>query len=114
SPYQKLALVPIPADQDTIETYKISVNNSGGFQSMLDFRPEAVSAHPERYPAETRGISQYDLPAVLHPHPDRLLILGCGSGTGTAAALRNGVGHVTAVDIDPVILDYGRLFHPEH
>jgi hypothetical protein len=105
SPYQKLALVPIPAYQDTIEVYKISVNNSGGYQSMLDFRPEAIAAHPERYPAEVRGISQYDLPAVLHRHPDRLLILGCGSGNGTAAALRNGVGHVTAVDIDPVILD---------
>lgn len=113
SPYQKLALVPIPPDRDTIEVYGISVNTSGGYQSMLDFRPEAIAAHPDRYPASIRGISQYDLPAILHPAPRKLLILGAGSGNGTAAALRNGVPDVTAVDIDPVILDYGRRFHPE-
>jgi len=113
SPYQKLALQQIPPDRDTIEAFNISVNNSGGFQSMLDFRPETIAAHPDRYPEELRGISQYDLPAVLHPAPRRLLILGAGSGNGTAAALRNGVEHVTAVDIDPVIIDYGKRFHPE-
>jgi SAM-dependent methyltransferase len=113
SPYQKLALYPHSPDQDTIEVYTISVNNSGGYQSMVDFRPEAIAAHPERYPAALRGVSQYDLPAVLHPAPKKLLILGAGSGNGTAAALRNGVPDVTAVDIDPVILDLGRRFHPE-
>src|SRR5262249_39551942 len=113
SPYQKLALFPIPAERDTIEVYGISVNHSGGYQSMIDYRPEAIAAHPERYPRETRGLSQYDLPAVLHPNPRKLLILGAGSGNGTAAALRNGVPDVTAVDIDPVILDFGRRYHPE-
>jgi spermidine synthase len=113
SPYQKLALVPIPADQETIEVNKISVNHSGGYQSMIDYRPESIAAHPERYPPESRGLSQYDLPAVLHPNPKKLLILGAGSGNGTAAALRHGVPDVTAVDIDPVILDFGRRFHPE-
>lgn len=113
SPYQKLALSQIPADRNTIEVYKISVNNSGGYQAMIDFRPEAIAAHPERYPLETRGVSQYDLPAVLHPHPKKMLILGAGSGNGTAAALRNGVTDVTSVDIDPVILDFGKRFHPE-
>ncbi|WP_439631927.1 spermidine synthase [Gemmata sp.] len=113
SPYQKLALKAVPAGRNPIEAYDISVNSSGGFQTMLDYRPEAVAAHPERYPAATRGGTQYDLPAVLHPAPRKVLILGAGSGNGTAAALRNGVGHVTAVDIDPVIIDYGRRFHPE-
>ena len=113
SPYQKLALIPISPDENTIETYKISVNNSGGYQSMIDFRPESIAAHPERYPPEIRGVSPYDLPAILHPNPKKLLILGAGSGNGTAAALRNGVPDVTAVDIDPVILEYGRRFHPE-
>jgi hypothetical protein len=111
SPYQKLALVPMPAD--SIEKYRISVNNSGGYQVMIDLSHESVAAHPERYPAETRGVSPYDLPAILHPAPQKLLILGAGSGNGTAAALRNGVPDVTAVDIDPVILDFGRRYHPE-
>ncbi|HEX3149910.1 MAG TPA: methyltransferase domain-containing protein, partial [Gemmataceae bacterium] len=114
SPYQKLALSPTPPDKDTIEVFTISVNSSGGYQSMCDFRPEAIAAHPERYPAEIRGVSQYDLPAILHPAPKKLLILGSGSGNGTAAALRNGVPDVTSVDIDPVILDLGRRYHPEN
>jgi len=34
---------------------------------------------------------------------DEVLILGAGTGTDVAAALRHGAKHVTAVDIDPVI-----------
>ena len=39
---------------------------------------------------------------------DEVLILGAGSGTDVAAALRHGAKHVDAVDIDPVILRLGR------
>ena len=37
-----------------------------------------------------------------------VLILGAGSGTDVAAALRHGVEHVDAVEIDPVIIRLGR------
>jgi hypothetical protein len=38
---------------------------------------------------------------------DNVLILGAGSGTDVAAALKHGARHVDAVDIDPVILRLG-------
>jgi spermidine synthase len=42
-----------------------------------------------------------------------VLILGAGSGTDVAAALRHGATHVDAVDIDPVILRLGAERHPD-
>ena len=43
-----------------------------------------------------------------------VLILGSGSGTDVAAALRHGVAHVDAVEIDPAIIRLGRAHHPDH
>jgi predicted membrane-bound spermidine synthase len=43
-----------------------------------------------------------------------VLILGAGSGTDVAAALRHGVRHVDAVEIDPAIIRLGRAHHPNH
>ena len=45
---------------------------------------------------------------------DDVLILGAGSGTDVAAALRHGAKHVDAVEIDPVIIRLGRERHPDH
>jgi SAM-dependent methyltransferase len=42
-----------------------------------------------------------------------VLILGAGSGTDVAAALRHGVRHVDAVEIDPAIIRLGREYHPD-
>ena len=39
---------------------------------------------------------------------ENVLILGAGSGTDVAAALRHGAKHVDAVEIDPAILRLGR------
>ena len=44
---------------------------------------------------------------------DRVLIIGAGSGTDVALALAKGSDAVTAVDIDPVLLDLGRRYHPD-
>ena len=45
---------------------------------------------------------------------DDVLILGAGTGTDVAAALRHGAKHVDAVEIDPVILRLGAELHPDH
>jgi len=45
---------------------------------------------------------------------DDVLILGAGTGTDVAAALRHGARHVDAVEIDPVILRLGAEHHPDH
>jgi hypothetical protein len=44
---------------------------------------------------------------------DDVLILGAGTGTDVAAALRHGAQHVDAVEIDPVILRLGAEHHPD-
>jgi SAM-dependent methyltransferase len=44
---------------------------------------------------------------------ERVLIIGAGTGNDTALALRRGSSHIDAVEIDPVIADIGRRFHPD-
>jgi SAM-dependent methyltransferase len=43
-----------------------------------------------------------------------VLILGAGSGTDVAAALKHKVASVDAVEIDPAILRLGERMHPDH
>jgi SAM-dependent methyltransferase len=52
--------------------------------------------------------------AVFGDTFDDVLILGAGSGTDVAAALRHGAKHVDAVEIDPIILRLGAALHPDH
>jgi spermidine synthase len=109
SPYQKLVL---SEKASRIGKYLITVNNVG-YQAMVDSRDEEINAHPRLYPAALRGCSQYDLPALLHASPRKMLIVGAGSGNDASGALRNGVEDVTAVEIDPAIIALGERYHPE-
>ncbi len=93
-------------------THVIAVNNVG-YQATIDLRPETVAGNEKHYPPAQRGYSQYDLPPKLHPNPTKGLVVGAGSGNDVAGMLRNGVKEVVAVEIDPVIIDYGRKVHPE-
>ena len=55
----------------------------------------------------------YHLPyRFLGRPPGKVLVLGAGTGNDVSVALDEGAGHVDAVEIDPVILDLGRL-HPD-
>lgn len=104
SPYQKLALHGTASTR----SYYVLVNNVG-YQAMFDNSEAATAAKP----AGQRGFSQYDIPFLLHPNPRTALLVGAGSGNDAAGALRNGVAQVTAVEIDPAIVDFGRKYHPE-
>lgn len=110
SPYQKLTLTPA-GSQYGAGTNVIMVNNCG-YQALLDNRDAAVRANPKVAP-EFHGLTQYDVPTAFHPSPKRVLVVGAGTGNDVAGALRGGAEHVTAVEIDPVIIDFGRRFHPE-
>lgn len=115
SPYQKLSVGPVDLnnpDPAEIGVYRINVNNSN-YQEMIDLRPETVTARPDLYPEKLRGLSQYDLPAKLHPNPKNVLVVGAGSGNDVAGVLRNGASRVVAVEIDPVIIEVGKKYHPE-
>src|SRR4051812_30089395 len=44
---------------------------------------------------------------------DDVMIIGAGNGNDVSAALLSGAKHVDAVEIDPVIRELGRRYHPE-
>lgn len=48
------------------------------------------------------------------PSLDRVLIMGAGIGNDVAAALKAGAKTVDAVEIDPAIIEIGRITHPEN
>jgi spermidine synthase len=80
---------------------------------IIDLSDARVSAEPNKFDVNLKGISQYDIPLLLHPNPETVLIVGSGTGNDVAGALRNGAGSVTAVDIDPAIIALGSELHPE-
>ena len=45
--------------------------------------------------------------------PGNVLIVGAGTGTDVAIALRQGARHVDAVEIDPTLLRFGRQHNPD-
>ncbi len=111
SPYQKLVVgASLPTG---IGDYYISQNNVG-YQIIIDLSDAGISAHPEKFQLELRGLSQYDIPLLLHPDPKSMLIVGAGAGNDAAGGLRHNVQSITAVEIDPAIIAIGRELHPEH
>jgi SAM-dependent methyltransferase len=129
SPYHKLVTSPLvlhkpsgnlrptwheldPRDLQTLPDttgFHIAVDDDF-LQMALDLSASGVAANPflRRYRA------RYDLPYTIPQFPYKdVLIVGAGSGNDTAAALRNGAQHVDAVEIDPAIVNLGRMRHPE-
>lgn len=111
SPYQKL-VVEKPTEENAIGEYIVNVNNTG-YQGMIDLRESHILSDPEKFSTEQQGLSQYDIPLLLHPNPQSYLIVGAGSGNDAAGGVRHNVREITAVEIDPAIISIGRAFHPE-
>ena len=56
----------------------------------------------------------YNFPFEISKNkPNKIMIVGSGSGNDVAAALRNNINEIHAVEIDPVIGKLGLEFHPE-
>jgi SAM-dependent methyltransferase len=111
SPYQKLTLQP-ERDAGEIVSWKISTNSTF-YQQIYNLSDRFVAAHPDYFRDEALKWSRYNLPYRFYPHPSSVLLLGAGTGNDAAAALRNGAGDVTAVEIDPLILQLGKKLHFE-
>ncbi len=110
SPYQKLSLIDLEKAGERYSfpgDYLVEVNNTG-YQLLLD-----LAHDPQPRTTEPPRLGLYDVPALVHPQPHSVLVVGAGTGNDVAGALRAGAGSVTAVDIDPVILEFGRRYHPE-
>ena len=94
SPYYKITLTPA-----TPSGFHLDVN-SIGHQSMIPWQ--------QKEPFYRRVYELFPGNSFQHA-----LILGAGTGSDTATALANGVGKITAVEIDPVIQRLGAKFHPD-
>jgi hypothetical protein len=95
SPYYKIILHPaVPSG------YIVDVNNAGGHQSMIPWQ------YKEPF---YRRVYQIFPGSSFH----HALILGAGSGSDTATALAYGIQSITAVEIDPTILQLGKQFNPD-
>lgn len=95
SPYQKVEYIAQP-------TQHIFVNGIG-HQRMLPAATLNQSFYMRPY--------QYRAYRQLPPAQD-VLVIGAGAGNDVAAALLSGASRVDAVEIDPVIADLGRQYHP--
>jgi hypothetical protein len=96
SPYYKVGLTALDGRDDG---WVLTVNNVG-HQMMV---PAEDKEPFYRVPYEMFGQNAFR----------KALIIGAGSGSDVSVALRNGVQHVDAVEIDPVITQLGRAFHPD-
>lgn len=112
SPYQKLMVRESHHELNEVGDYIVTVNNTG-YQSITDLSEANTRSNPEWFNPEMQGLSQYDIPLLLHPNPESYLIVGAGAGNDAAGGLRNGIKEITAVEIDPAIISIGRRYHPE-
>src|SRR6266851_1576015 len=111
SPYQKLTVRP-SFDSGEIKSYEVSTNDFW-YQQIINFSPDFLKRHPNLFNGQPIEWDPYNLPYRFSPSPKSVLVLGAGTGNDVAAALRNGALHVTAVEIDPLILQLGRKLHFE-
>jgi SAM-dependent methyltransferase len=103
SPYQILTVLPTKSGSTMIMV------NHFYYQGMFDLSPQGPGLNGNRELEQT----YYGLPYLFQKSPQDVLIVGSGSGNDAASALRHGVGHVDAVEIDPLILRLGQMLHPE-
>ncbi len=114
SPYYRLELtrLPSPDGWPRASAYSL-VANHVWYQWFADLSPDFLEQYPMAKP-NSLIVPYYELPYRIVARPQRVLILGAGTGNDVAGALRHGAEHVDAVEIDPVILEIGRRYHPEH
>lgn len=111
SPYQYLELSEHVANGELI-AYQLDTNHTW-FQQVVNLSPQFVADHPQFFSQVPSEWDAYNLPYHFYSNPPNVLVLGAGMGNDVAAALRNGAGHVVAVEIDPLIQHLGRQYHFE-
>ncbi len=93
SPYYKVDFFP--------GERRINTNNIG-HQTMVDIGPTGGAYLLPYLLRKGAGVSP----------PGKVLVIGAGSGNDVQAALLQGVRHVDAVEIDPVLNQLGKRNHP--
>lgn len=100
SPYYKVNAQKV-TETDGSSSWEINVNG---------IPHQKLSAAADRERREPWYLQTYsDLPRP----PKKTLIVGAGTGTDVAFALRQGAEHVDAVEIDPKLLRFGEQHNPD-
>jgi spermidine synthase len=81
------------------------------YQKVFNF---AESNRGHESEANRYDRAYYEFPFNFKKTPERVAIVGAGSGNDVAAALRMGALNVDAIEIDPAIAYLGKIYHPEH
>jgi len=116
SPYQKLTTFPLrflKKNGTTVDYGHFVQVNSVGYMFLNNYSPEFRSRYPELYPPGEIEYDHYNIAYRFAPNPRDVLVVGAGGGNDVAGALRNGAQQITAVEIDPVIIEIGKQLHPE-
>ncbi|MBX3074498.1 hypothetical protein KF913_11255 [Candidatus Obscuribacterales bacterium] len=123
SPYSKLDVIPISAEEAPIlgpGSFVLNSNNFYFHTGMLVVPEAKEKEFLAKKPVTKRDETIQDYywrtktPFAIAPNIDEVLVLGAGSGNDGAYALEHGVKRVDAVEIDPVIASFGKILHPNH
>lgn len=112
SPYQKLNYAET-RDNGELLAYQLMTNDNW-YQYTVNLSDSFILGHQKVFQNVKPEWNAYNMPYHFYRNPPSVLVLGSGMGNDVAAALRNGAGRVTAVEIDPAILKLGKRLHFEH
>lgn len=116
SPYQRLEYKTdnawLPNGRLVKQGVWVSANKTYYMQGM-DLSDDFVAKWADQLEAIRHKSRWYNLPYQFKQAPGNVLIVGSGAGNDVAAAVRNGAGHIDAVEIDPAIRWIGETYHPE-
>ena len=115
SPYYRVEVTPETLFSHGGKGFPLGFNvilNHDGMEGAYNYSEKFVGSLP---PDVERQLTDYYNVSyrIFGPRFKKILILGSGAGNDVAAALRNGVQVIDAVEIDPAIVEIGRRYHPE-
>jgi spermine/spermidine synthase len=115
SPYYRVEVVPVELRSQSGAVFSLGYNvnlNHDGMEGAYNYRDDFVRSLPSD--VQDQLTDYYNVPyRIFGPQFKKILVLGAGAGNDVAAALRNGVQTIDAVEIDPKIIDVGKRYHPE-
>ena len=118
SPYQNISIeyLTTPLNPVIVQTSHLF------YQALLNLSEDLYFVQKDRSPGNIFGHHVdvdherefYNLPYLISSDLiKKVLIVGSGAGNDVAAANRFNIKNIDAVEIDPVIADIGKRYHPE-